>query len=228
MIATRPSFALLCGLGLFVPVFVTGNGFAGTMLRQGRAIGDATLTPLSVLADAYDNRQSNLQVTQEGSITRILSDDTAGDRHQRVIVKLANNQTILVTHNVDLAPRIPNPTIGKTLRFCGEYEWNDEGGVIHWTHKDPGGRHVDGWLEYEGIRYCSLNSSNVILTGEPGVDASCPERAMNQAGFFFTTEAAFIDLRGKSIAHTSFGRSSGFYLKKVSNGRRQAGALFRK
>lgn len=38
----------------------------------------------------------------------------------------------------------------KTFRFYGEYEWNDEGDAIHWTHKEPDTKQVDGWLEYEG------------------------------------------------------------------------------
>ncbi|MBN1603700.1 MAG: DUF3465 domain-containing protein [Chitinispirillaceae bacterium] len=86
-------------------------------------------------------------------ITRILPDDTVGDRHQRMIVRLGNNQTLLIAHNIDLAFRVPNPATGKKLRFCGEYAWNDEGGVVHWTHKDPAGVHDDGYLEYQGKRY---------------------------------------------------------------------------
>ena len=124
-----------------------------TITEPGDTDIESDLTPFSILADAFETGKSNLQVKQEGSIIAVLSDDVEGDRHQRMIVRLGNNQTLLVTHNIDLAPRVPNPATGKTLRFYGEYEWNDEGGVIHWTHKDPAGAHVDGWLEYEGKRY---------------------------------------------------------------------------
>jgi hypothetical protein len=112
-----------------------------------------------MIAEAFTDSLSNIQVTQSGIISRILSDDTAGDRHQRIIVRLSNNQTLLIAHNIDLSPRVPNPVVGKVLGFSGEYEWNKDGGVIHWTHKDPQGKHSTGWLEYEGMRYSSFDSS---------------------------------------------------------------------
>jgi hypothetical protein len=37
--------------------------------------------------------------------------------------------------------------------FYGEFESNDRGGVIHWTHRDPQARHPHGWLEHRGRRY---------------------------------------------------------------------------
>ena len=114
---------------------------------------DSSLTPISIIEKAFQNQESDLQVTQQGVITAVLADDTDGDRHQRMIVRLDNGQTLLIAHNIDIAPRVPDPRKGRTLRFHGEYEWNDEGGVVHWTHKDPAGVHPDGWLEYGGKRY---------------------------------------------------------------------------
>lgn len=116
-------------------------------------ITDPDLTPITVIEEAFQNNQSNIQVKQVGTIISILSDDTVGDCHQRIIVQLINEQTLLIAHNIDIAPRVPNPIIGKKLKFYGEYEWNSEGGVIHWTHKDPNGTHINGWLEYEGLKY---------------------------------------------------------------------------
>ena len=114
---------------------------------------DSDLTPLSTFEDAFNNHTNNIQVKQTGTIVTILSDDTDGDRHQRFIVRLGNNQTLLIAHNIDIAPRVPNIAVNTALTFYGEYEWNAEGGVIHWTHKDPDGVHVDGWLEYGGVKY---------------------------------------------------------------------------
>jgi len=93
------------------------------------------------------------QVKGSGRVVRVLSDDNEGSRHQRFILELSSGQTLLVAHNIDLAPRISSLTAGDTVGFYGEYETNSRGGVIHWTHHDPQGRHVAGWLEHRGRRY---------------------------------------------------------------------------
>lgn len=106
-----------------------------------------------MLLEAYDKKQSDLQVEGKGVVVRLLRDDLDGSRHQRFIVQLNTGQTLLITHNIDLAPRINHLRVGDTVEFFGEYEWNSKGGVIHWTHHDPRGSHVGGWLEREGERY---------------------------------------------------------------------------
>jgi hypothetical protein len=102
---------------------------------------------------AFQNQASNVQVEGEGTVIRILSDDLKKPRHQRFILRLASGQTLLVAHNIDLAPRIENLAEGDRVAFNGEYEWNDKGGVIHWTHHDPGGQHKAGWLKHQGQVY---------------------------------------------------------------------------
>ena len=106
-----------------------------------------------VLAEAFENRQSNFQVQGGGKISRILADDNDGSRHQRFIVQLASGQTLLIAHNIDLAMRASSLEIGDYIEFNGEYEWNSKGGVIHWTHHDPQDRHVSGWLKHNGRTY---------------------------------------------------------------------------
>ncbi len=106
-----------------------------------------------VLRAAFENRQSNVQVLGSGRVTKVLSDDNDGSRHQRFIVELASGQTVLVSHNIDLANRIDSLRAGDRLEFYGEYEWNAQGGVIHWTHRDPRGSHVAGWIKHKGHTY---------------------------------------------------------------------------
>ena len=105
------------------------------------------------IASAFANRQSNLQVAGQGTVRRILPDDVTGRRHQKFILALSSGQTLLIAHNIDIAPRIDDLREGDTVAFLGEYEWNAQGGVVHWTHHDPRGRHPDGWLKHAGETY---------------------------------------------------------------------------
>lgn len=107
----------------------------------------------AILQAAYESRRSDLQVQGQGTVVTLLPDDRDGSRHQRFILALGSGQTLLIAHNIDLAPRIPDLAPGDKVAFHGEYEWNAKGGVIHWTHHDPDGRHPGGWLEHEGRIY---------------------------------------------------------------------------
>jgi hypothetical protein len=107
----------------------------------------------SPIGRAFASGTSDVQVEGEGTVLTILSDDVDGSRHQRFIVQLASGQTLLITHNIDVAPRVAGLKVGDNVGFNGEYVWNDKGGVIHWTHHDPQGRHVTGWVMHKGKRY---------------------------------------------------------------------------
>lgn len=105
------------------------------------------------IADAYKNQLSGIQVSGSGEVSHILSDDIKGSRHQRFILRLPFGQTVLVAHNIDLAPRIRDLKKGDRVQYFGQYEWNSKGGVLHWTHHDPNDRHVGGWLKHNGRTY---------------------------------------------------------------------------
>ena len=82
----------------------------------------------------------------------MLSDDNEGSRHQRFIIQLGNRDTLLVVHNIDLAERVPLG-MGDRIKFRGMYEWNELGGLVHWTHHDPHGLVDGGWISYRRKSY---------------------------------------------------------------------------
>ena len=107
----------------------------------------------ALLERAFAEKLSNLQVEGSGVVTMLLPDDNKGSRHQRFVLKLLSGRTLLVAHNIDLAPRIDSLAMGDEVAFSGEYEWNSKGGVLHWTHHDPDGSHVAGWLRHRDRTY---------------------------------------------------------------------------
>lgn len=113
-----------------------------------------TVTPggENVVQAAYGARRSGVWMETGGRVTRLLSDDSEGSRHQRFILDVGDGHTVMVAHNIDLARRIP-VGVGDTLSLRGRYEWNERGGVIHWTHHDPQGRERGGWIRSGGTLY---------------------------------------------------------------------------
>jgi len=101
---------------------------------------------------AFADRKSEVMVEASGRIEKILPDDNEGSRHQRLIIELPSGHSVLIAHNIDLAPRVPADE-GDTIRFYGQYEWSDKGGTVHWTHHDPKKWREGGWIEHDGKRY---------------------------------------------------------------------------
>ena len=66
-------------------------------------------------------------------------------------------QTILIQNTNDTGIRADDEGVSVPLNFSvefyGQYEWSREGGVIHWTHRDPNGYHVGGWLKHMDVTY---------------------------------------------------------------------------
>jgi len=122
--------------------------------------GNVGRAPLSIeidegtasIVEAFNNQKSDVLVQTSATVQRILADDLKGSRHQRFIVQLETGNTVLIAHNIDLAPKVPLER-GDRITFQGEYEYNEKGGVVHWTHHDPGGRHPGGWIELDGKKY---------------------------------------------------------------------------
>jgi Protein of unknown function (DUF3465) len=153
----KPLFALLIfALGLALLNSVNKQQMLDSDAAQAQlalAEGDSAAGTDILIAEAFRSGRSNVQLGGEGRIAKILPDDNKGSRHQRFLLALESGHTLLIAHNIDLAPRIDNLREGEQLEFYGEYEWNQKGGVIHWTHHDPKGTHPGGWLRYQGRVY---------------------------------------------------------------------------
>lgn len=106
----------------------------------------------NVVQQAYADRRSGQWLETSGRVGRVLRDDNEGVRHQKFILELDDGHTVMVAHNIDLAERIPVHK-GLPLSVRGRYEWNDRGGVIHWTHHDPDDRVQGGWIMLNDVRY---------------------------------------------------------------------------
>lgn len=103
--------------------------------------------------EAFEARASGRMLLARGRVVRTLADDRDGSPHQRFIFATDSGQTLLVAHNLDLAPRLDGLKAGEEVTVLGEYEWNDQGGIMHWTHDDPAGRHEAGYIEWRGRKY---------------------------------------------------------------------------
>lgn len=104
------------------------------------------------LMQAYQDKRSKVWVEVDGSVKKVLPDDNKGSRHQRFIFRLGNGHTVLVAHNIDLAKKVPLNN-GDALSIRGRFEYNDRGGVLHWTHGDPKGHIKGGWISHKGKKY---------------------------------------------------------------------------
>jgi hypothetical protein len=101
---------------------------------------------------AYRKTDTGNWIEDTGIVRRLLSDDSDGARHQRFVVRLKNGQTLLIAHNIEIAGRVPLG-VGDRVRFRGMYEWNDLGGLVHWTHHDPHGIDDGGWVRFRTCDY---------------------------------------------------------------------------
>ncbi len=145
--------------GLVIALLVLGllwlqRERASTLFPSGVEGGIAVQTSeeLRRIRTAYEQQTSDVLVEASGRVIRLLEPDLRGARHQRFITELADGHTLLLSHNIDLASPVPL-RVGDEVRFRGVYEWNPQGGVVHWTHADPGGEEAGGWILHRGVTY---------------------------------------------------------------------------
>ena len=141
---------LAVGSGRFAagpPAAVATSSPAVAGADATRSPGGASQDPVRSL---FEQRRSGVEVQGTGVVSRILPDDDDGSRHQKFLLTTPSGVSILVAHNIDIAPRLDGLSAGDRVDFRGDYEWSEKGGTVHWTHHDPSGRHQAGWLRWNG------------------------------------------------------------------------------
>jgi hypothetical protein len=102
---------------------------------------------------AFEQHSDGAELTATGMVDRVLSDQSGpSGPHERFIVRLSSGMTVLIEHNLSIAPRVP-VAVGMPVTVHGEYVWNAEGGLLHFTHHDPDRSHEAGYILYSGRRY---------------------------------------------------------------------------
>lgn len=135
--------------------------FALAALAFASACAPATTTGSFVTANnpaicqAYDAGTSHVEVVADGTVTRDLGLRRGrSGTHEGYLLRLNGgcNDVLKVETNIDLTGPI-TIRVGDRAIVKGEYEWTRLGGVLHWTHHDPSGRHPGGFVQVEGHTY---------------------------------------------------------------------------
>lgn len=130
----------------------SGTELSGKKPTSGKKANQRDDTAL--IRQLFNGMRSDIQVEAEGEVVHLLPDDNDEKPHQLFLVELDNGITVKIAHNTKISPYVPLKK-GDTIRFHGEYEYNDKGGVVHWTHRTQGTRnkHPHGWLLHKGKKY---------------------------------------------------------------------------
>ncbi|HEY6327379.1 MAG TPA: DUF3465 domain-containing protein [Candidatus Cybelea sp.] len=137
-----PRRAARLGLGLLIAA--VASGCSTTQSPNDRAV-----------CDAYSAQRSHVEVVADGSVTRVLG--VAPGRaspHEGFLLQLASGCSLVVRVEANTDFTGPIPLIqGQRVAVKGEYEFYPSGGVVHWTHRDPRGRHEGGYIATGGQVY---------------------------------------------------------------------------
>ncbi|MBD5654093.1 MAG: DUF3465 domain-containing protein [Candidatus Eremiobacteraeota bacterium] len=107
--------------------------------------------------DAWRAGRSHVEVTASGTIARVLGTRPGRiSAHEGFLLHLrgaaGRGLTVRVEDNVDFTGAIPLQP-GADVVARGEYVYDSRGGIVHYTHRDPRGRHAAGYVETGGKLY---------------------------------------------------------------------------
>ncbi len=118
------------------------------------AAGSGAPIDNAVVCKAYAQHLSGIEVDAAGTVTRLLGTHPGVQSpHTGFLVELQPcGVTVRVEANTDFTGVVPIRR-GDDVVLRGEYEYYGQGGVIHWTHRDPRGRHPSGYVKVGGTTY---------------------------------------------------------------------------
>jgi hypothetical protein len=117
--------------------------------------GSATSVNDGAVCTAYQAGRSHVEVVADGTVTRLLGTHAGIESpHEGFLFRLGSGCSLIVRveSNVDFTGSFPLDR-GEHVVVKGEYEYYPRGGVIHWTHRDPRGRHEGGYVQVDGKIY---------------------------------------------------------------------------
>lgn len=129
----------------------------GTLTGCATGHADGSAVRNGEVYDAWRAGRSHIEVTAGGSVARILGTRVGpSGTHLGFLVHLSGGEgrglTIRVEDNVDLTGPIPLRE-GENVEVRGEYIFDPRGGLVHYTHRDPRGRHPAGYVLADGKFY---------------------------------------------------------------------------
>jgi hypothetical protein len=124
-------------------------------LLSGCASGGSSAPDNAAVCKAFSGGQSHAEVTAQGAVVRDFGVRAGRESpHEGFLMRLSSDCDLVVRveANVDFTGSFALRR-GEKVEVRGEYEFYPLGGVIHWTHRDPRGRHPDGYVQADGRRY---------------------------------------------------------------------------
>lgn len=129
---------------------------AGLLLAPAAACSGQPEKPDNArVCAAYAAQAERVETIAQGNVLAILGTSSGpSGEHEGFLLKLTGDCDLLVRVEVNTGITGPIPLHrGEKVIVKGQYETDVTGGVIHWTHHDPAGRHVGGYIVAGGKTY---------------------------------------------------------------------------
>lgn len=146
--------SLVIGFSLAIGLSLTTAQAKSKLGNDGKDSVAVQTTGDSEFVQAVKNhRNVNFVEGTDMLVAKILPEDHSGSPHQLWVVKLSNGESLQAVSNLDMCETIPLK-VGDKVGLGGQFIWTQQGGLVHWLHKDPHGNRPDGYVNLDGKVYC--------------------------------------------------------------------------